>query len=157
MTEVSDETLLAALRDLYAELGRQPTCQEFDDRTPHSDATVRRHFGSWRAAIEAAGYDYERQKGYSRETVLEALVDYDNRVDGRPTLEGFKADGSLSEGPVIRVFGSWASALDALGYEELPANAGAGRGETCPFCEREVPMLPTHLPDCEAADGGGLA
>ena len=58
----NDETLLQTLRDLANKLGRTPTMRELQiyPGLPSRSAYAR-HFGTWNAALEAAGLEPNRQ------------------------------------------------------------------------------------------------
>ncbi len=61
--DYTDEQLLQALRDLAAELGRTPTGREMQDRRDlPSPRTCQIRFGSWNAALEAAGLEPNRRQ-----------------------------------------------------------------------------------------------
>jgi hypothetical protein len=62
----TDETLLEILRNLIDNLGRAPTVRELLAHPDHpSPTTYRNHFGSWGAALRAAGLEpnHKKRKG----------------------------------------------------------------------------------------------
>lgn len=120
-------TCLAAVSAWVAEYGKPPTADGWRLATPHtpSSTTVLRVFGSWNAMIMQAGFEPRHrgqwkkgQRMFSREQILSAIYlfryengrlplysDWDHAVEGRPTSH-----------QVVRVFGSWNSAIVAAGY-----------------------------------------
>jgi hypothetical protein len=53
-TDLTEDDLLADLRELADELGKQPSQREMNDHGEHSHTTYVRAFGSWTKALEAA-------------------------------------------------------------------------------------------------------
>lgn len=56
-TRYTEEELRKDLVAVADELGRTPSKDEFNDRGESSATTLRRRFGSWSRALEAAGLD----------------------------------------------------------------------------------------------------
>jgi hypothetical protein len=85
-----------------------------------SAATVRNHFGSFRAAVEAAGVQAPPARGkvlWSDEAIIEALRDLAYEC-GRPPRPGDleHGTGDLPSVDVVTLrFGSWAEAITAAG------------------------------------------
>jgi hypothetical protein len=81
------EQVLTALRADAERLGRIPTGRQWEQRPgtarPGYNA-VRKHFGSWNAAIEAAGLVRDDPK-WTRETVLQALRELEQELGRQPT------------------------------------------------------------------------
>lgn len=57
----TDDELLAELRRLASELGRQPTTTEMEERGKYAYATYTSRFGSWEKALDAAGVSDEEE------------------------------------------------------------------------------------------------
>jgi hypothetical protein len=80
------------------------------------------YFGSWRKAIEAAGFDYaaiKRQREWSREIVVRELKRMRREgVNLSTTIETRKKNRNLHVA-TIRYFGSWRAALKSAGLEKL--------------------------------------
>lgn len=77
-----------------------------------------RHFGSWKAAVEKAGYDYPsvvKRKGpghWSREKILEEIKALEQRNSGFAR----KTRAALYNA-ALRLFGSWKEAVEAAGFD----------------------------------------
>lgn len=56
MTVTTDD-LQADLDDVADKLGRPPSSGEYDTHGSHASSMLRREWGSWHDALEAAGYD----------------------------------------------------------------------------------------------------
>lgn len=57
--DITDEELIEYLEELGDELGFPPTYEGFQDYGDYAAATYQRRFGSWKNAIEKAGFDPE--------------------------------------------------------------------------------------------------
>jgi DNA-binding CsgD family transcriptional regulator len=115
--ERSRERVLDALTAWTRETGRPPTQADWPSlngtRWP-SYMTVTTHFGSWRAALEAAGLRPNRRQ-WSREEIVEALRVW-TREHGRPPRQHelvYGATGLPTPHTIRRRFGSYAAALEA--------------------------------------------
>jgi hypothetical protein len=124
------EEIVAALRAWTADTGAPPKASEWDygeraapewlrdpERWP-SVQLVRSRFGSWEAALRAAGYR-ARWRRYTRDEMIAALRREANRL-GRPPIQREWATGSPDRPnatSVARAFGSWTAGLLAAGLE----------------------------------------
>lgn len=61
---ISDRELIRALQEMVNALGRRPQRQEMEQRGPFSGTTYYNRFGSWSAALEAAGLRTEDGVAY---------------------------------------------------------------------------------------------
>lgn len=116
---------------------------------PHAN-TVRRIFGSWNAAVRAAGLPETLPGGqvaWTRAAVLEQMRQFTERygepprvTDWNPTLaqrrgrpelaERFKADGCWPHANTVqRLFGSWTKALEEAGLPEHVKGGARARSE----------------------------
>jgi hypothetical protein len=109
--------VLDAIRAWARERGRPPTQADWtapgDPRWP-SYVTVTTHFGTWRAALEAAGLRPNRRL-WSHEEIVEALRRW-TREHGRPPRQRdlvYGASGLPAPHTIRRRFGSYRAALDA--------------------------------------------
>ena len=78
---------------------------------------AKKHFGSWRKALIAAGVDPESvrlTRTWDRESVIEAILD--RAVKDEPLAVTKVSPSSLAQWG-IRIFGSWAEALRAAGLD----------------------------------------
>jgi hypothetical protein len=113
----SREEVLDAIAAWTRERGRPPTQVDWPSangaRWP-SYMTVTTHFGSWRAALEAAGLRANRRL-WSNEEIVEALRSY-TREHGRPPRQRdlvYGATGMPAPHTIRRHFGSYAAAVEA--------------------------------------------
>lgn len=123
-------TIVAALRSFAREHGRSPTTEELKGDPglwPHP-GVVRRHFGSFRETLEAAGL--EVREPWSPDKVTHALRDF-AYSHGRPphsTDLGSGSDPPLpSNATIRRWFDSLGAALEAAGIR--PSRKRWTRGE----------------------------
>lgn len=81
--------------------------------------TFRRHFGSWREALEAAGlghrYDESNQPRSAEEILTELRRVADLLGTKKLGRRQFGAHSHIKEGAVTSVFGTWAAAVEAAG------------------------------------------
>lgn len=125
----SAEQVIAAFQQFAAEhRGRAPTVREWKRAGlgPSRDATGR-HFGSWSAAIRAAGLEPRREGAARRWTVAQVSTAIPKwaAAHGRPPRptdwttadpDGAGGVGHPCAITVRRYFGSWHSALQAAGF-----------------------------------------
>jgi hypothetical protein len=128
----SRTTVLYALDLWHRRHLQTPTAKEWNragDDHP-SLATVRRLFGSWNAAVRAAGLRPRRpgERGPSRTAaserwpqavVVDAIVRFEADHGRPPLLEEWRraADGFPCVTTVQRRFGSWNAAIEAAGFD----------------------------------------
>ncbi len=82
-------------------------------------ATKKSHFGSWRAAIQAAGLNYaeiRRYKAWTNEGILDAIRDKSSRGEALNAKEMSLRDMALLTA-ARRRFQAWHSSLDAAGLD----------------------------------------
>lgn len=124
------ELVIEAIRRRHAEGKPLNTQAVIADGEERLCGAARRYFGSWQAALEAAGFDYKkiaRPKGeklpagtWSRERILKLarkrLEEGKDMAAGRVRAQ----DPKLYSAAVL-YFGSWAKVVEALGldYEEV--------------------------------------
>ena len=107
-------SIVAALQAHARQRGRPPKQSELGAGPPGpTPGTIRHHFGSWQAALRAAGLQATRKR-WSRERVLLAFWSFRDTHGRWPKARGWTA--STAEHPhattVRRLFGSWAAALE---------------------------------------------
>lgn len=77
-----------------------------------------RHFGSWKGAVEKAGYDYPsvaKRKGpghWSREKILEEIKALEQRNSGY-----VRKKRAALYNAALRLFSSWKEAVEAAGFD----------------------------------------
>ncbi|MBI3948181.1 MAG: hypothetical protein HY321_19850 [Armatimonadetes bacterium] len=89
------------------------------------------HFGSWRAAIEAAGLAYDdvcRRRAWDEESVLAGLRALAAR-GGALSSGAARAASSALHAAAVRRFGSWERALEAAGLGAARIRRGRPRRE----------------------------
>lgn len=118
------ERILDAFRAWEAAHGRPPGVRDWRRGTPAHPAssTVYKNFGNWAGLMREAGHQPRRPHRISavtRDEVCQAIYRwvYDHRR--LPTWRDWvhAADGRPSSDQVVRLFGSWNSAIVAAGYE----------------------------------------
>lgn len=107
-------------------------------------STLEKRFGSWEKALQEAGlsdrYD-DSGAAYTRVELLRAVSAAAKALDSnRLTLAQFKAHTGIDGGPVRRVFGSWAQALEAAGLSQ----SSLARRYTDDQCYENLLALWTH-------------
>lgn len=127
------QRVIAAIQ-LWNELhGRPPVAQDwlqYADRTSWPTVTaVQREFGSWRAAIAAAGFPSRTWHRWSAELVLEAIRNWVALHGDIPRVDDWKrpTDEHPTSTTVVHYFGSWNDAMVAAGFTPRPSGAQPGR------------------------------
>jgi len=113
-TKHETEDLLAELRRLASELGAVPTAAQMNAEGKFWANSYQNHFGSWRAALEAA--DLEPRDPDTRidpSALIEDLQRVADAVDGSPSEADVREHGEYGVRTFYRRFGSWGNALEA--------------------------------------------
>jgi hypothetical protein len=126
----TQEKLIAQIKKLHREgVDLSPTSMQITHGALFSSARSASHFGSWRAAIEACGLDYDalkRVKGqWTREEILRRIRDMN--AQGHDLLDPrFKTKNrSLYLAACAhRYFGSWKRAVEAAGLDHEQMREG---------------------------------
>jgi len=130
----ADEQLLAILRDLADELNRTPTVQDMLARDLPRPGTYIHRFGSWNAALAAAGLETRAWRpDYTDEQLLAVLRDLAAELGRTPSTNDLLARRDLpSPTAYVGHFGSWNAALEAAGLEpnQWQRSPGQAEGET---------------------------
>jgi hypothetical protein len=108
--------LRAALVELGEELGKRPTYQEMEEQGEYDSSTYVREYGSWKAALEAAGY--EPPSAFSEGALVADLREFAEEIGKRPSQREMTDDGPHSHTTYVRHFGTWTSALEAAFEDE---------------------------------------
>lgn len=122
---VPDGELLDALRDMADVLGRAPTAEEMREFGPYSAKPYRTAFGSWTAAVAAAGLDPAGRSRSGRipdDALLAELRSLSSSLGRTPTFEEMNERGRYSPATYQNRFGSWSDAVEAA---DLEPNRGA--------------------------------
>ena len=83
------------------------------------------YFGSWRAAIKAAGLDYskiKRQKEWSKKEIVREIKRMKREGLNLATTIPVRKKYRILHAAAVRYFGSWAEAMKAARLERLLAN-----------------------------------
>lgn len=117
--KIPTEELIEELQRLDAELGKTPRQQDMDEYGEYSSDTYANRFGSWNAAIEAAGLE-PNSRGTDRipeEKLLDELRRLADELGETPSAEDMAASGEYSTWPYKDRFGSWTAAVKKAGFE----------------------------------------
>ncbi len=119
----TQEKLIAEIKRLHSEgVDLSPTAIQETYSALFSSARSRSHFGSWRAAIEAAGLDYDDLKRvkqrWNREEILVRIREM--HAQGHDLLDPkfkVKHRSLYLAACAHRYFGSWRRAVSAAGFD----------------------------------------
>lgn len=120
------EELLDEIHRIADVTGRTP--REID-LSEHGEITKRpfsRVFGSWNAALEAAGYEPNHTNHIPEQDLLDELDRLADELGHPPMREEMDALGRFSSMPYERHFGTWTNTLKAGGYDPYRENPGEG-------------------------------
>jgi len=111
-----------------------PTHEEFRrDPAAPAGATARDRFGSWNAAVEAAGFEPRCYAVGERRWSDAEIIEHIRRLadgDDPPTCAEFEADPDApSNRTAANHFGSWNGAVEAAGFMPRENPAGYSRDE----------------------------
>jgi hypothetical protein len=115
MSQIPRDDLLDALSDLADALGVTPTRSQMNGSGRYSHRPYYTEFGSWNAALRAAGFEPNHETTVTDEALLEELRRLANKMDGTPRLEDMADHGAFDPSTYYRHFGSWPDAKAAAG------------------------------------------
>lgn len=118
---LTEEVLLADLRQVAQDVEGELTEREYADRGRFGVTTYRRRFGSWNAAKRAAGLQTSRRPDLTDEALADDLARLAGETDQRyvtPALYAAEGTYRLSELPEDREF--WESMFGRLGIQISP-------------------------------------
>jgi len=124
--EITDEDILAEIQRL-ADGDEPPTNRAFAANASMSPKTAEYHFGSWNAAVRAAGFE-PRSPGGQRQFSDAEICDWIRRLadgDRPPSSAEFDAHAPMTRQAVTKRFGSWLKAVDAAGLDHHRAGGDA--------------------------------
>lgn len=127
-TKIPEDKLLAALKELAASLGRPPTSTEMDEGGPFSSTTYYRRFGSWDAALDAAGLSRTEGRNTAELSDQELLDEISRMADvlhRPPNTTEMDELGAYSASTYRRRFSSWETALREAGLDPTEHRRGA--------------------------------
>ena len=106
------ETIIKSLQIFAKENGKTPTTREWNG-TPHS-SVIRRKFGTWNKALEAAGLTPRLNRDKMEpDDMLDAIRNFYIKHKQSPTVREWK--GPITTFAIIDAFGSWNGAIAAAG------------------------------------------
>jgi len=122
--DLEDErtAMIEDVRRVANSIGRTPTITEFKRarrETRFSYDQIRRSFGTWSAAVEAAGLrpnpiGEPPSNKIPRHALIDEFVRVANKLGQIPSHPVFSANSKMSRSPFERTFGSWGAAVDAI-------------------------------------------
>lgn len=112
---IPEDRLLDDVQAVAAEIEGTLTEREYASLGQFGVSTLRRRFGSWNAAKEAAGLEKIRRTEIPEEELLADLQAVAEEVDGRVTEEKYAEHGTHGPTTHRRHFGSWSAAKTAAG------------------------------------------
>lgn len=110
MSRISKQELLDELRRLGGD--SPPSISDMVSDGKFSETPYKNRFGSWNAAVRAAGYIPNRSA--TNEELLEEIRQVGG--DSAPEMSDMESDGQFWPSIYQRRFGSWNTALKAAGY-----------------------------------------
>jgi len=93
-----------------------PTAAEMNQYGSYWASTYRRRFGSWNAALEAAGFE-PRETEVTDEDLLTELWELADKLEKTPTYTEMNNQGKHGSRTYVRRFGSWNAALETAGLD----------------------------------------
>lgn len=115
MDSVSRADLIREYQRLADELGEKPTLDQFNDGN-YSSTPVYKHFDSFTALKEAAGYDHTDYKVPEQE-LIQDLRRVADEIGRSPPVEVYREYGNYNFKTLKRRWGSWHDVLDNAGLE----------------------------------------
>lgn len=118
-TEVPEADLVAELQRLADELGETPRFSQMSEQGEFAPRTYVRRFGSWNAAVEAAGLEPRTTGRDVTDVELVAEIQrLEETLDKRPSSRDMAEKGAYGVATYQRHFGSWSTAVEAALSEE---------------------------------------
>ena len=111
----SDEELIEEVRHVadVADADGAPSAQDFCDHSDIADTTVIRRFGSWRDAVEEAGFEpNDPQTAIDQDDLLAELRRLQDELGEIPTGTQMNEHGEYSRSTYQKRFGSWSKAIE---------------------------------------------
>lgn len=108
----SRSELISELKSLAEELGGAPKAPEMDDKGQYSTHVYYQQFGSWKAALDAAGLD-------RRESLINELERIARELGEVPTYSQIDEHGRYSSGMYADEFGTITAARGAADFTEI--------------------------------------
>lgn len=114
----SNTELLAEIHRLAEIKGEPPTIADLRDRGEHAPTTYYDRFGSWQAALQAAGYrSRDPQSKIPKDELIDELHQLAVDLDDPPSAVDMNEQGEYWASTYQDRFGSWNEAIEAAGLE----------------------------------------
>jgi hypothetical protein len=114
-TPVSKETLLEEVQRLASD-GSPPTTKVMDEKGAFSARTYINRFGSWNAAVEAAGYEpHLKLVDASKEDLIDEIKRLHDDLGRAPTTRDMQKHGKYTASRYFSNFESWNAAVEEAG------------------------------------------
>ena len=110
---VSDAELLAELQQLAGDDDKPPTTTDLREHGSHSVQTYEDRFGSWRNAVEQAGFEPRPSQAVTTAELLADLRRLRDEFETKPTTTMVTEHGRHSAQTYYARFDSWDAVLDA--------------------------------------------
>ena len=137
---VSDAMLRAELRRVADEHGVPPRFEDMREHGAHAPQTYLARFGSWNAALEAAGFEPRSPNRVSTDDLLADLHRLRDELGRRPTATDVVEGGAHGIATYQRRFGSWSAAVvaafDDVSSVESAATEPAAQSESVKLSEQ---------------------
>jgi hypothetical protein len=106
---ISKEEVMAAIKELAERLGYAPTLPELIEKTQIRRCEVRRHFETYRAALEACGLE-RKGSGYGLKVadIFKNWATVVRKLGKIPSVAEYQLHGTQCPAPAMRRFGVWA-------------------------------------------------
>lgn len=125
---VDEQELVAEICALNEIVSHVPTKDEFSEKSQYHVSTVIREFGSWEAALRAAGINKrsshsQRTSGggrdlmYTKEDIINEIQTAANELDRPPLAEEFQERDGPSLPTVYKWFDTWEDAIKTAGLD----------------------------------------
>lgn len=118
--KIPQDDLLAELTRLADELGESPSAIQMNIHGEYWESTYRRRFGSWNAALDAAGLEPNvllHDQPIAEDKLLAELRRVAADCGSPPSFQNREDEGMYSARTYTRHFGSWNDAVEAAGFE----------------------------------------
>jgi hypothetical protein len=138
------EELLAEIQRLASAKGGRPTLEDLKADGRFSKSPYYTEFGSWNAAVRAAGLDGPEPREYAipDEKLIKDLRRVADEKGSSPTREEIEECGAYSRSTYEKRFGTWNAALLAAGLE---LNKRKQAELICDQCGTDFQRPPSHI------------
>lgn len=116
--KIPREELVAELHRVADELGDPPTQNEMLTHGEYSSTTYENRFGTWTAAVEAAGLTPRGRQDIPHDELLSELSRLENEIGRCPTVDDIVEVSRYSQTAFLNEFGSIQRARDAAGIKK---------------------------------------